>query len=330
MSFCFFGSSFPLINLLLVDLFFIFHSARVSSFSALSIAGKLVSSYISQTLYIQIQRTDRCTILEALRRFSLKPLMSAIPEQPAVEALGDQLQSIQLDSSRHAASGTHPNRPYVQLQRHTAQRQPLPRPQPQAQAYQPYAQAYTPYPQHYPQAPYTTYLTYSPYPNHLAWRPLPGSEQTSPIDPTNQHQHQHQHYGLWGSPPVSPVNVPPRFLAGQSHAALFDDFGVGGGVSGACTTYYGARPPYGSPPSVWPSPTAPSSFFYTPFQQRASGMGPALQVTEWSTFNGNVNLPGPSKPRPISPADSKEPERKSYHPQPPSKRSDWVMWVGNV
>lgn len=260
----------------------------------------------------------------------MKPLMSAIPEQPAVEALGDQLQSIQLDSSRHAASGTHPNRPYVQLQRHTAQRQPLPRPQPQAQAYQPYAQAYTPYPQHYPQAPYTTYLTYSPYPNHLAWRPLPGSEQTSPIDPTNQHQHQHQHYGLWGSPPVSPVNVPPRFLAGQSHAALFDDFGVGGGVSGACTTYYGARPPYGSPPSVWPSPTAPSSFFYTPFQPRASGMGPALQVTEWSTFNGNVNLPGPSKPRPISPADSKEPERKSYHPQPPSKRSDWVMWVGNV
>lgn len=257
--------------------------------------------------------------------------MSAIPEQPAVEALNDQLQSIQLDGSRHAANGKHSNRPYVQLRPHPAQRQPPPPPQPQSQAYQPYAQAYTPYPQHYHQAPYTTYLTYSPYPNHLAWRPLPGSEQTSPIDPTNQHHHQHQHYGLWGSPPVSPVNAPPpQFLTGQSRTAMFDDFGVGGAVSGAGTAYYGGRPPYGSPPSVWQSPTAPSSFFYTPFQQHASGMGPAMQVSDWSTFKAHVNLPGPSKSGPISPTDSKEPERKSYHPQPPSKRSDWVMWVGNV
>jgi hypothetical protein len=28
--------------------------------------------------------------------------------------------------------------------------------------------------------------------------------------------------------------------------------------------------------------------------------------------------------------DDGEKERKAYHPQAPAKRSDWVMWVGNV
>lgn len=28
--------------------------------------------------------------------------------------------------------------------------------------------------------------------------------------------------------------------------------------------------------------------------------------------------------------EEKERERKAYHPQPPAKRSEWVMWVGNV
>jgi len=28
--------------------------------------------------------------------------------------------------------------------------------------------------------------------------------------------------------------------------------------------------------------------------------------------------------------DQRDRERKAYHPQPPARRSDWVMWVGNV
>jgi hypothetical protein len=48
-------------------------------------------------------------------------------------------------------------------------------------------------------------------------------------------------------------------------------------------------------------------------------------------------IPGPAKVDTFNRAlrggpfvDEKARERKAYHPQPPTNRSDWVMWVGNV
>jgi hypothetical protein len=33
---------------------------------------------------------------------------------------------------------------------------------------------------------------------------------------------------------------------------------------------------------------------------------------------------------PAAKDNQRERERKAYHPQAPARRSDWVMWVGNV
>jgi hypothetical protein len=49
---------------------------------------------------------------------------------------------------------------------------------------------------------------------------------------------------------------------------------------------------------------------------------------------GSISVPGEEglkPPRPNQPHQhDRDRERKEYHPQPPARRSEWVMWVGNV
>lgn len=197
--------------------------------------------------------------------------------------------------------------------------------------------------------------------------PIPRSNQTSPLNPSPPYPHypasqpysrpstaQTQAYGgMWGSPPISPVlgpmqygiNLPPG--AHSRHPSQIDEFG---GLQGGRGIYYGT-----APPSVWTSPSAPSTYtFYTPLQQQAATMDVRPVAEAWSERNSPVvpqgsgygswvgpprsypqanrqSWAGPSRPV-VNESPEKEDtrERKAYHPQPPARRSDWVMWVGNV
>ncbi|ODN81944.1 hypothetical protein, variant [Cryptococcus amylolentus CBS 6039] len=252
--------------------------------------------------------------------------MSAVSEQIAPDEVTQQFETLQIDPALPRQSqGKQPQ---------GGQRSPGQAASVNAshtQPYQPYAQAYTRYPQQY-QNPYPSYVPYSPYgPEQLGWR-QPGSEQPSPINPSNPT------FGVWSSPPVSPaVGAPPPFLNQQSRHGSFDAAGMPGGSP----VYFDSRSSFGGPGPAWPYPAAPSHFGYYPsYHPSSSPLEPNMaQPSNWSgspaTLYGTgpnqnrVSVSSASRPSPTG-TDSKEPERKPYHPQPPSRRSDWVMWVGNV
>ncbi|KAK8858810.1 hypothetical protein IAR55_003040 [Kwoniella newhampshirensis] len=196
--------------------------------------------------------------------------------------------------------------------------------------YQPYAQAYTPFPQ---QQYRPTYQPYGPYPSYqdtVPWRPQ-RSDQPSPINPS--HPVHSQPFGLWASPPMSPVVASTPFRAPHSRHGSFDEFGNLQGGRGYYNTSGRPVPSYPGPASGWTSPSNLSPFtYYTPFQQQPSTMESTRPPSDW---NGSPVAPplrktnrmswsGPSRPvRDVSP--DKERERKAYHPQAPSRRSDWVI-----
>ncbi|WVQ73352.1 hypothetical protein IAR50_002920 [Cryptococcus sp. DSM 104548] len=252
--------------------------------------------------------------------------MSAVSEQIAPDEVTQQLETLQIDPgfSIQPQQGRQPQGGQRSLNgaastsiNHT-------------QPYQPYAQAYTRYPQQY-QTPYPPYLPYTPYapPEQMGWR-QPGSEQPSPINPSNPT------FGVWSSPPVSPVVGAPPFLNQQSRHGSFD----AAGMPGNSPVYFDSRSSFSAPGPAWPYPPAPPHFGYYPPYQSTSPLEPNMvQPSNWSgspaTPYGNapsqnrVSASSTARPSPTG-AESKEPERKAYHPQPPSRRSDWVMWVGNV
>jgi len=190
-----------------------------------------------------------------------------------------------------------------------------------------------------------------PYPHHPPSQPYsrPSTAQTQAYG------------GMWGSPPMSPVLDPMHYgsmgsmgRGGPSHhASPVNEFG---GMPAGRGMYYGA-----APASSWTSPSTASQYaFYTPpqhqpaimdkrtvpeawsagaspvlaqgpFSQRGSWTGPYPQSDPQAN---RLSWSGPSRLEPRtgddSPDKEKERERKAYHPQPPARRSDWVMWVGNV
>jgi hypothetical protein len=78
----------------------------------------------------------------------------------------------------------------------------------------------------------------------------------------------------------------------------------------------GPQPPGGGP-AAWSSnlgPTAPSLD-----SKRPSVSAPSDDPTAKASTAAPSHAPQPS-----------DKERKEYHPQPPARRSEWVMWVGNV
>lgn len=200
----------------------------------------------------------------------------------------------------------------------------------------------------YPTVPHPSY---SSYPNQAAYYPqqsyevppfsienmpgMPGydnrgplirSAQTSPLNPSPPYPHQTSHQpfsrpntvqtqssfqGMWHTPQMSPVQGPNHFSPRQERPIMDGQM------------FYG--------PSTWTTPSSAYTF-YTPYQppvreQWSPAPSPAVPQTTWSSPQIRQNRQswsGPSK------GGEKERERKPYHPQAPARRSDHVMWVGNV
>ena len=206
-----------------------------------------------------------------------------------------------------------------------------------------------------PRSSHTSPLNPSPpYPHYPSSQPhsRPSTAQTQAYG------------GMWGSPPMSPVLEPMQYgsigsLATMGrddrlrHPSQVDEFG---GMQGGRSMFY----PTG-PLASWNAPSVSSPYaFYSPYQQQAPTMAMRSGQEPWSTdtspalaqgafasrgswtgqpppSNSQLNRmswSGPSRPTVRTSAESpdreKERERKAYHPQPPARRSDWVMWVGNV
>lgn len=172
-------------------------------------------------------------------------------------------------------------------------------------------------------------------------------------------------YG-WGSPPMSPAMSSVPFgstgqawlEAGQGRGGYGQD--GHGDEYGHLQVYGHGQPPYydQGPRQGWP-PSGPSSpyAYYPPYQhqpppprgyqnqhQRPPPRDyhpprPPLPPQNFSQHRGSWAGPD-QRPPPANQnrmswsgqagGDSKDRERKAYHPQPPARRSDWVMWVGNV
>ncbi|ORY22021.1 YT521-B-like domain-domain-containing protein [Naematelia encephala] len=240
---------------------------------------------------------------------------------------------------------TDPSEPLQQLQ--------PPPPQQQLDYYPAYPQhspafqqsypAYPQFQQFYDQHDVTTMHGMPAYPHRP---PVTRSNQTSPLNPSPPYPHQTpnqqpfsrpttvQTQASFWSPPMSPA-MPP-FANHSRQPSYADEYGMHPGFGG---------PP---PPSAWTSPSAPSQpYFYTPYQHQIptmeahpppsdwSGASPGFPYTHRSSWNGpppshrqnnRLSWSGPSRPDIVD----KERERKAYHPQAPARRSDFVMWVGNV
>ncbi|RSH90889.1 hypothetical protein EHS25_010065 [Saitozyma podzolica] len=193
----------------------------------------------------------------------------------------------------------------------------------------------------------------------------PRSDQPTPMNPSPPFPHGPQSFSrpstatqasygsMWGSPPMSPVAPPIQFNSmgaiGRGrharHGSFVDELGA------TPAAYYGT--------SAW---NAPSYAYYAPFQAQPaldglamashpsggerrqewpSGSSPAMSQQPFDP-RGSWKPPPPPPPQrqanrmswsgpsrgPNIPVDDRL--RKAYHPQPPAKRSDWVMWVGNV
>ncbi|WWC70996.1 uncharacterized protein I206_104949 [Kwoniella pini CBS 10737] len=184
-------------------------------------------------------------------------------------------------------------------------------PPPEEQPYQPFAQNFYPSPRNlqYPTYSYSAYPGSSPV-NH------------SPVQP----------YGLWTSPPMSPVLSSSQFHPSQQPALpRHGSFGEYGAFYGTTRGSYS-----NGPTSTWTSPSMPSTYgFYTPYQQQQPTMEP--RMNEWGPSSQNYrgqpfrrdarqSWSGPSKnPKESAVPLEKEKERKAYHPQAPARRSDWVI-----
>lgn len=153
---------------------------------------------------------------------------------------------------------------------------------------------------------------------------------------------------IWGNPPMSPVG----------HSMQFDFMGAMGGVGCGRHAHHGfsmdelgnvTPAAYYGPSAAWNGPSTSDHAYHSPCQAQ-----PALNAnSDWprrtsplvshQPFNhrGSWDPPSPPQQRPASrtswtgpsrsvnfPGDDRQ--RTPYHPQPPARRSDWMMWVGNV
>ncbi|KAK4688378.1 hypothetical protein P7C73_g1732, partial [Tremellales sp. Uapishka_1] len=226
--------------------------------------------------------------------------------------------------------------------------------------------AFSPYsPQIFYEPSYTSSSEFSVETMHgmpsYAFRPpITRSSQTSPLNPSPPYPHQTPNqqpfsrpntgqtqsgYSTWTSPPMSPV-------LGSQQQPFYGNMGSRGHHSrqGSFVDEFGQGRRYG-PPSSWNSPAQSSPYgFMTPFQSQSVRMEPGLVASDgwgggsspaigsnqhgsWQgypkpTHNHRTSWSGRSHP--LQEESRKEVERKNYHPQAPPRRSDWVMWVGNV
>lgn len=192
----------------------------------------------------------------------------------------------------------------------------------------------------------------------------PQSSRTSPVESPSGYMppppgFAHPHMMLppeWGSPMMSPV-MPAQAVNMGSLGSM----GRGGHVRPqAYIDEFGAHRavyPGANPGATWASASSPTSYtFYTPYQQQAATFDRLPGSEGWSastspvlsqaafphrqSWQGHVapnpranrmSWSGPSRgPPPLASQTDKAKERRPYHPQPPARRSDYVMWVGNV
>ncbi|OCF39336.1 hypothetical protein I317_06871 [Kwoniella heveanensis CBS 569] len=243
--------------------------------------------------------------------------------------LHQQLQSLQIDPHHNQQSPYQPAYPTQD-----------------AQQFQPFSpntnfSSFPPSAGPPPQANFQQYPTYS-Y-SHFGgpiWRD-PRSEAGSPINPSAPA------FGIWPSPPMSPHQAAAAaFSAHQSRHGSIDEFGVGAAAAAAAAAqngYYGSNPT-----STWTTPSMPSSYGFFPSYPHQQPQQPHQQHTPVTRPQGapdqrspapvaqpfrkpnRTSWSGPSRPVPDTTSPDQTRERKVYHPQAPTGRSDWVMWVGNV
>ncbi|KAF9522591.1 YT521-B-like domain-containing protein [Crepidotus variabilis] len=178
--------------------------------------------------------------------------------------------------------------------------------------------------------------------------PSPMSSATFPYPPPQpftpsmyQSQYAHQNYGQHYTPNADP-EPPQGAWYYLTHAS------VASPQSGGFHGHYPPAYPYSSmgqadvdtpyePPSsvpkvitypgssAGPSPLSqPNQDEVAPESPLASGAGPPTQPTALA------DEPPGSAPSSATRAQDRTLHRRSYHPNPPSHRSEWVMWAGNV
>lgn len=90
-----------------------------------------------------------------------------------------------------------------------------------------------------------------------------------------------------------------------------------------------------------PAPSSTSSAVYPVHPSRSGGVqalwnGQPVASSSPSSYTRNSPLPTPPVDpsalpvAPSKPVIERAPIRRSYHPNPPAQRSEWVMWAGNV
>ncbi|WVQ96341.1 hypothetical protein IAU59_003445 [Kwoniella sp. CBS 9459] len=225
--------------------------------------------------------------------------------------LHQQMQNLQIDP-QHQLHHHHPQSPYQPAYPSAPQK---------AHQYQSFNgnPNFSPYASNAPLQP--NYQQYPAYPySQYGGGPI---SQASPVNGSGPT------FGIWPSPPMSPHQAaaaaafsphPPR------HASI-DEYGVP-----AQDGYYGSNTP-----SAWTTPTIPSNYgFFPSYPQNPSpvvrppGQSPAPVAQPFRKPN-RTSWSGPSRPvRDTTTSPDQARERKAYHPQAPTGRSDWVMWVGNV
>jgi hypothetical protein len=142
-------------------------------------------------------------------------------------------------------------------------------------------------------------------------------------------------YG-WGTPPMSPAMSTGHFGGMPSRG-----YGRPVSYNPGPQEEYGAHSPmvyndgsgwmppvqqYNYYPPFQPQQPAPRDQYHSPrppmatqgFQQHRASYADQRPPANRMAWTGQAG------------GDQKDRERKAYHPQPPARRSDWVMWVGNV
>ncbi|CAA7262846.1 unnamed protein product [Cyclocybe aegerita] len=179
------------------------------------------------------------------------------------------------------------------------------------------------------------------YPSPMSSTPYPYPTQSYQASPMYQSQYPPpygQHYtppaetepqGAWFYlPHANPMPSPRQYDGGQPYYSPVTYARIGPPDDGS----YGAGP---SPSTVNPpahtDPALPSVQRFTQHaveghttlgSPRASGAGPPAAPAAPSVSSSNAGPPPPITDKPVV--------RRSYHPNPPAHRSEWVMWAGNV
>ena len=159
------------------------------------------------------------------------------------------------------------------------------------------------YPQHFQPGPYQ-------------WYYVPGS----PAAPFNE--------GMQAQfPPHPPINYPPNQQQQQHRHAEGEGRSVPPSERPSQApppvNSSGSAPPQGRKPVLSQSAPRPSP---PPTSAPPVSSGtPTLQSTNTGGEKASVAPTAPTRPQTERPL-----VRRSYHPNPPANRSDWVMWVGNV